>query len=335
MSEVRSSVTGMSVLPPAPFGRMITAMITPFLADGALDEAGAAQLAVRLVDAGNEALVVNGTTGESPTTTDAEKARLVRIVVEAVAGRARVVAGVGTNDTAHTAQLARAAEAAGAHGLLVVAPYYSKPPQAGLALHFTTIADATGLPVMIYDIPGRTGVPVATDTLVQLAEHPRIVAVKDAKDDLAASSWVMARTDLAYYSGTDALTLPLLSIGACGVVSVVSHVATPAIRAMIEAIGAGEVGRAIALHQGLLPAYEGIFRTQGVILAKAALRLAGLPAGPVRPPLVDATPAEVARLRVDLAAATLDVVDPRGAGARQQPSGPPAGFAVVAAGEVS
>jgi 4-hydroxy-tetrahydrodipicolinate synthase len=327
----------MSVLPPAPFGRMITAMITPFHADGALDEAGAARLAAHLVDAGNEALVVNGTTGESPTTSDAEKARLVRIVVDAVAGRARVVAGVGTNDTAHTIELARAAAAAGADGLLVVSPYYSKPPQAGLVRHLTAVADATALPVMIYDIPGRTGVPVATETLVRLAEHPRIVAVKDAKDDLAASSWVLARTDLAYYSGTDVLTLPLLAVGACGVVSVVSHVATPAIRAMIEAFGAGDVVRAIALHRGLLPAFEGIFRSQGVILAKAALTVAGLPAGPVRPPLVDATPAEIARLRADLAAATLDADGPpdppdavprAGSGARN-------GLAVVAAGEAS
>ncbi|SNQ49084.1 dihydrodipicolinate synthase [Frankia canadensis] len=335
MSEVRSSVTGMSVLPPAPFGRMATAMITPFQADGAFDEAGAARLAAHLVEVGNDALVVNGTTGESPTTSDAEKTRLVRVVVEAVAGRARVVAGVGTNDTAHTVELARAAEAAGADGLLVVSPYYSKPPQAGLARHFAAVADATGLPVMIYDIPGRSGVPVATETLVRLAEHPRIVAVKDAKDDLAASSWVLARTDLAYYAGTDVLTLPLLSVGGCGVVSVVSHVATGAMRAMIEAFAAGDARRAIALHRGLLPAFEGIFRTQGAILAKAALKLAGLPAGPVRSPLVDATPAEIAQLRADLAAATLDVVDPPG-----PPGGPahrPArvGFAVAAAGEAS
>jgi 4-hydroxy-tetrahydrodipicolinate synthase len=325
----------MSVLPPAPFGRMATAMITPFQADGALDEVGAARLAEYLVDVGNDALVVNGTTGESPTTSDAEKARLVRIVVEAVADRARVVAGVGTNDTAHTMELARAAEAAGAHGLLVVSPYYSKPPQAGLIRHFTTVADATGLPVMIYDIPGRTGVPVATETLVRLGDHPRIVAVKDAKDDLAASSWVLARTDLAYYSGTDVLTLPLLAVGGCGVVSVVSHVATGAIRAMIEAFDGGDPRRANALHRGLLPAFEGIFRSQGVILTKAALALAGLPAGPVRAPLVDATPVEVSRLRADLAAAVLDVAgppEPVGAPPRRTS---PAGFAVATAGEAS
>lgn len=307
-----ASVAGMSALPPAPFGRMITAMITPFTADGGLDVPGAAALAEHLVDAGNDALVINGTTGESPTTSDAEKDILVRAVRDAVGSRAQVIAGVGTNDTRHTVELAEAAEKAGADGLLVVAPYYNKPPQAGLLAHFRAVADATSLPVMIYDIPGRSGVPVATETLLKLAEHSRIVAVKDAKDDLSASSWVLANTGLAYYSGTDVLNLPLLSVGACGVVSVVGHVASPAIRAMIEAFGAGEVGRAIALHKGLLPAYQGIFRTQGVITAKAALAMAGLPAGPVRSPLVDATEAERAQLHADLAAAVLDPGPPPG-----------------------
>ncbi|MCK9898567.1 4-hydroxy-tetrahydrodipicolinate synthase [Parafrankia colletiae] len=318
MSEVPASVAGMSALPPAPFGRMITAMITPFTTDGGLDVPGAAALAEHLVDAGNEALVVNGTTGESPTTSDAEKDTLLRVVREAVGGRARVIAGVGTNDTRHTLELAGAAEKAGADGLLVVAPYYNKPPQAGLLAHFRAVADATCLPVMIYDIPGRSGVPVTTETLLQLADHPRIVAVKDAKDDLSASSWVLANSGLAYYSGTDVLNLPLLSVGACGVVSVVGHLAAPAIRAMIEAFGAGEVGRAITLHKGLLPAYEGVFRTQGVITTKAALAMAGLPAGPVRAPLVDATEAERARLRADLAAA---VLEPAAGGSAAAPSG--------------
>lgn len=285
---------------------MITAMVTPFTADGGLDLPGAAALATRLVDAGNDALVVNGTTGESPTTSDAEKDRLLRAVGEAVGDRARIIAGVGTSDTRHSIELAGAAEKAGVDGLLVVTPYYNKPPQAGLLAHFGAVADATGLPVMVYDIPGRTGMPVATETLVRLAEHPRITAVKDAKDDLGASSWVLARTDLAYYSGTDMLNLPLLSVGGCGVVSVVGHVATPAIRAMIEAFGAGDVRRAIELHRGLLPTYEGIFRNQGVVMTKAALALSGLPAGPVRAPLVDATEEEIIRLRADLAAAVLD-----------------------------
>src|SRR3954470_24797278 len=285
-----------------PFGRMLTAMVTPFAGDGSLDLDGATTLATHLVDAGNDGLVVNGTTGESPTTTDAKQEAVVRAVAEAVGDRAHVVAGVGTNDTAHTVELARSAEKAGASGLLVVSPYYSKPPQAGLLDHFRQVADATDLPVMLYDIPVRTGVPIATETHLRLAEHPKIVAVKDAKDDLAAASEVLARTDLAFYSGTDVLTLPLLAVGASGVVSVVSHVVTPQMRELIERYQAGDTAGATAIHQQLLPVFEGLFRTQGVILAKAALSLLGLPGGPVRSPLVDATDDEVRTLRADLAA---------------------------------
>jgi 4-hydroxy-tetrahydrodipicolinate synthase len=292
-----------------PFGRVLTAMITPFARDGSLDTEAAQRLASHLVDVGgSDGLVISGTTGESPTTTDEEKDRLLRAVVEAVGDRARVVAGVGSNDTAHTVHLARSAERAGADGLLVVSPYYSKPPQEGLFRHFWTVADATDLPVLLYDIPGRTAVPIATETLVRLAEHPRIRGVKDAKDDLGASSWVMARTDLAYYSGTDMLNLPLLSVGAVGFVSVVSHVVGTRLRAMLDAHERGDVAAALDLHRGLLPVYTGMFRTQGVIMVKAALRLLGLPgAGPTRPPLVDATDDEVARLREDLAAGGVDV----------------------------
>jgi 4-hydroxy-tetrahydrodipicolinate synthase len=280
-------------------------MVTPFTRDGALDVEGAQRLATHLVDSGNDGLVVNGTTGEAPTTTDDEKGRLVRAVLEAVGDRAQVVAGVGTNDTRHTIELARQAEAAGAHGLLVVTPYYSKPPQAGLHRHFTAVADATALPVMVYDIPARTGVPVQTETLVRLAEHDRIVAVKDAKDDLGAASWVLARTDLAYYSGTDMLNLPLLSVGAVGFVSVVGHLVSGELRQLLEAFVAGDTVKAREIHQRLLPVYTGVFRTQGLILTKAALNLLGLPAGPVRPPLVDATAEQVSELRKDLAAGGL------------------------------
>ena len=198
----------------APFGRLMTAMITPMTPDGAVDYDGAARLAAYLVgDMRNEGLVVNGTTGEAPTTTDEEKARLVRVVREAVGDRATVIAGVGTNVTAHSVELAREAEKAGAHGLLVVTPYYNKPAQDALAAHFTAIADATALPTLIYDIPGRTGTAVATDTLVRLAQHPKIVGVKDAKGDLAATSQVLARYDLAYYSGDDPMNLPLWALG--------------------------------------------------------------------------------------------------------------------------
>jgi 4-hydroxy-tetrahydrodipicolinate synthase len=289
--------------PAAPFGTVLTAMVTPFHEDGSLDTEGAATLAEHLVAAGNDGLVVNGTTGEAPTTTDDEKERLVRAVVEAVGDRASVVAGVGTYDTATTCELARQAEKAGAHALLVVTPYYSKPPQAGLLRHFTTVADSTGLPGMLYDIPARTSTAIATETLLRLAEHERIVAVKDAKDDLAAASHVLANTGLAYYSGTDVLNLPLLSVGACGFVSVAGHLFARQLRELADAFFAGDVAGATRIHHGLLPAYAGLFRTQGVITVKAALAMQGLPAGPTRSPLVDATEEQRATLREDLAAA--------------------------------
>jgi 4-hydroxy-tetrahydrodipicolinate synthase len=295
-------MTGPTLSPATPFGRVLTAMVTPFHADGELDTDGAATLAVQLIDAGHDGLVLNGTTGESPTTSDAEKERLIRAVLEAVGDRAVIVTGVGTNDTRHTCELARQAEKAGAHGLLVVTPYYNKPPQAGLYAHFTTVADATGLPVLLYDIPARSGVPIATETLIRLAQHERIVAVKDAKDDLAAASTVMAATDLAYYSGSDLFNLPLLSVGAVGFVSVVGHVVAPQLRDLVDSYVAGDVAHAAAVHRDLLPVYAGIFRTQGVILAKAALALQGRPAGPVRLPLVDATPAQIETLKLDLVA---------------------------------
>ncbi|MDP9613948.1 MULTISPECIES: 4-hydroxy-tetrahydrodipicolinate synthase [Streptomyces] len=285
-----------------PFGRVLTAMVTPFTADGALDLDGAQRLAAHLVDAGNDGLVVNGTTGESPTTSDAEKAQLVRAVVEAVGDRAHVVTGAGTNDTRHSVELARAAEQAGAHGLLAVTPYYSKPPQEGLLRHFTAIADATDLPVMLYDIPGRSGVPIGTETIVRLAEHPRIVANKDAKGDLGRASWAIARSRLAWYSGDDMLNLPLLSVGAVGFVSVVGHLVSPELRAMLEAHLAGDVAKATEIHQKLLPVFTGMFRTQGVITAKAALALQGRPAGPLRLPLVELTAEETEQLKRDLAA---------------------------------
>jgi 4-hydroxy-tetrahydrodipicolinate synthase len=286
----------------APFGRVLTAMVTPFTADGALDLDGAQQLASHLVDAGNDGLVVNGTTGESPTTSDTEKNELLRAVLAAVGDRAHVIAGVGTNDTAHSVALAQQAERGGAHGLLTVTPYYSKPSQEGLYQHFTAIADATELPVMLYDIPGRSGVPIDTETMVRLAEHPRIVANKDAKGDLAAASWAISRSGLAWYSGDDMLNLPLLSIGATGFVSVVAHLVTAELRALLEAHAGGDVTKAAEIHQRLLPVYTGMFRAQGVVTTKTALALRGLPAGPLRLPLVGLGAAETDQLRKDLAA---------------------------------
>lgn len=278
-------------------------MVTPMTADGAVDYDGAAALATHLVDEQrHDGLVISGTTGEAPTTSDAEKDRLLRTVLEAVGDRASVIAGVGTYDTAHTLELARQAEAAGAHGLLVVTPYYSKPPQAGLLQHFRAVADATGLRNLLYDIPGRTGTPIATETLIRAAEHPRIVAVKDAKGDLFAGSQVMTKTDLVFYSGDDALNLAWLAHGAAGMVSVIGHVAGADLHEMIDAYRAGDAGRALAIHRRLLPVIEAIMtRTQGAIAAKAALNLLGLPGGGVRLPLVAADAEFAARLREDLA----------------------------------
>jgi 4-hydroxy-tetrahydrodipicolinate synthase len=289
-----------------PFGRVLTAMVTPFDVAGALDLDAAAQLATYLVDEmANDGLVVNGTTGESPTTSDDEKAELVRAVVDAVGDRAQVLSGVGTFDTVHSVHLAQAAAKAGAHGLLVVTPYYSKPPQAGLLQYFRTVANATDLPVMLYDIPGRTGTAIATETMLRLAEHESIVAVKDAKGDLMASSQVLAETDLAYYCGDDGITLPLLAVGGVGVVGTSTHFSGVATKAMIEAFVRGDVVEAQRLHHRLLPIYRGIFATQGCVLVKAGLALSGRPVGSVRPPLLDATDHEISHLRADLVAAGL------------------------------
>ncbi|WP_020575589.1 4-hydroxy-tetrahydrodipicolinate synthase [Actinopolymorpha alba] len=293
--------------PPAPFGRILTAMVTPFTASGDLDLDAAQRLASLLVDAGNDGLVVSGTTGESPTTTDAEKDALLRAVLEAVGDRAVVVAGAGTNDTRHAIELSQHAEKAGAHGLLVVTPYYNKPPQAGLLAHFRAVADSTGLPVMLYDIPGRTGMPIATETLIQLAEHDRIVAVKDAKGDIAGTTEVLARTNLAYYSGADEWNLALFALGAVGAVSVVSHVASKDYAAMVRAVDAGDLATARAIDRRLVPAYQAIMtRSQGAIMAKAALELLGvIPSRAVRLPLVPATDEQITQLEADLQEAGL------------------------------
>jgi 4-hydroxy-tetrahydrodipicolinate synthase len=289
--------------PARPFGRVVTAMVTPLAEDGTIDLAGAQELAAHLVDReSHDGLVVLGTTGEAPTLSDGEQHAVLEAVVDAVGSRATVIAGVGTNDTAHSVENARRAQDAGAHGLLVVTPYYNKPPQAGLLRHFTTVADSTDLPVMLYDIPPRSVVPIEVETLVRAAEHPRIVAVKDAKGDLGELAWTLARTDLAYYCGEDMLNLPMLAVGAVGVVSVVGHLAGPRLAELIAAVEAGDLVRAREVNASLLPLYTGIFRTQGVIMVKAALRALGLPAGPVRPPLVDATPEQIEQLRADLAA---------------------------------
>lgn len=292
---------------PPPFGRLLTAMVTPFTVAGELDLDAARDLARYLVDVQhNDALVINGTTGESPTTSDAEKAELVAAVADAVGDRARIVAGVGTFDTVHSIHLAQQAAKAGADGLLVVTPYYSRPPQSGLLQHFRAVADACELPVMIYDIPGRSAAAVETATLIELAGHEQIVAVKDAKADLAGSSRVIAEAGLAYYAGDDAMTLPLLSVGGVGVVGTSTHFSGAATLLLIEAYLRGDTAEALRLHRQLLPIYTGIFRAQGVVLVKAGLALQGRPVGGVRLPMVEATAHEISHLRADLAAAGLE-----------------------------
>lgn len=282
-------------------------MVTPFSSEGAVDIEAATSVAEHLVTHGHDGLVVNGTTGESPTTSDREKSDLVRSVAEAVGARAVVTAGVGTNDTRHSVHLAKAAAAAGASGLLAVTPYYSKPTVEGVLAHFTAIADATDLPVLVYDIPGRTGLALSSDTLRRLAEHPRIRGVKDAKDDLFSSAEVLLSTDLAYYSGTDELNLAHLVQGAVGMVSVVGHVAGPQYRAMVEAVDDGNLAGARAIHHQLLPAVRAVMRTsQGAIMAKAAMQLLGvLPNREMRLPLVAARDDMVETLRLGLDAAGL------------------------------
>lgn len=302
--------------PVHPFGTVGTAMVTCFAADGGLDLDATAAVAGHLLGTGHDMLVVNGTTGESVTTSDAEKDAVLHTVLAVVAAhaapgvgprRATVLAGVGTADTAHSVRLARAAAAAGADGVLVNTPYYSKPPQSGLVAHFTAVADATDLPVMLYDIPGRTGVPIATETLLRLSEHPRIVAVKDAKGDIPATTAVLAAGGLTYYSGSDELNLALLAIGAVGVVSVVGHVAGRCYREMVDAVGVGDLATARRTDRRLAPVVRAVMtRTQGAIMAKAALQLAGVVRGrAMRLPLPEATDAEVAELATDLRAAGL------------------------------
>ncbi|MFI2214358.1 4-hydroxy-tetrahydrodipicolinate synthase [Streptomyces sp. NPDC020141] len=274
---------------PRPFGRVLCAMITPFAAGGEPDLDAAARLATRLVAEGCDGLVLNGTTGESPTTSDAEKTALVAAVREAVGPAVPVVAGVGGPDTRRAVELAGAAERAGADGLLAVTPYYSHPPRRAVEAHFRTLADASGLPLMLYDIPARAGVRIGTETLLRLAEHPRIVAVKDCAGDLLASAQVIGRTSLAYYSGCEELNLPLYAVGGAGCVSTVANVAPGPLRAVLDAFDAGDTGRAAELNRLVLPLTELMMASglPGTVTAKALLR-----AGAVRPPLQPADRAE-------------------------------------------
>ncbi len=292
----------------APFGRVLTAMVTPFTPEGELDLDAAQKVATHLVDQGNDGLVVSGTTGESPTTTVAEDGRLLAAVVEAVGDRATVVAGVGTNDTAHSVALAKQARATGADGLLIVTPYYSKPPQSGIVAHVNTVAQAgADVPVMLYDIPGRSGVMLAPQTYVELRQNPLVLSVKDAVGDFNRGAWLMRETGITIYSGDDSLNLGWLAYGASGIVSVVAHAASRQLADMVAAVDRGDLVAARALNDQLLPVDRAMMTvTQGVITAKAVLQIQGvLDHRTTRAPLPEATEDEVAMLRDALAVAGL------------------------------
>ncbi|WP_237200610.1 4-hydroxy-tetrahydrodipicolinate synthase [Rothia nasimurium] len=304
------SQTAQTTVPTAEpiFGRLLTAMVTPFTATGDVDEAATAALATNLVDRGHDGLIVCGTTGEYSTMTDEENERVFRIVKDAVGDRAKIVAGVGSNDTAHTLHLASRAEAVGVDGLLVVTPYYNKPTQTGLEAHFRTVADAVKTPVMLYDIPGRAGIPITPAVYRNLASHENIVAVKDAKADFTAATEVMETTDLAYYSGDDGLTLPWIAMGAVGLVGVTSHVAPEQFRQLIDATVAGDLATAQKIHLDLAPVVRATMsRVPGCVAAKQILTWQGiLPTNTVRLPHVPATDSEMALMREDLAGSILE-----------------------------
>ena len=287
----------------APFGRLLTAMVTPFDKDGAIDWAGVEKLAQHLADTGHDGIAVNGTTGEAPTTKSSEKLEIIKVVKKVVGSKIQVLSGAGDNETAYTVEQAKRSQDAGADGLLVVTPYYNKPPQAGIEAHFRAVAAVTDLPIMMYDIPGRTGVEIESDTIVKLFESVKnIVALKDAKGNIAATSWVIKRCGIPVYSGDDILNLPFLSVGAVGFVSVCGHTVGLQLKAMLDAWFVGDATKALEIHQQLLPVFTGTFRTQGAILTKAAMSLMGLPGGTTRLPLVDATEAQIEQLRKDLTA---------------------------------
>ncbi|MGM7670179.1 4-hydroxy-tetrahydrodipicolinate synthase [Microbacterium sp. A93] len=295
--------------PETTFGTVVPAMVTPFTQDGSLDLEAAQSLANHLVDEGADGLVITGTTGETSTLLDEENIAMFEAVVEAVGHRAKVIAGTGMNDTAHSMHLSQLAAKTGVDGLLLVTPYYNKPNQAGIRAHFETIASATDLPVMLYDIPGRSVMPINPDTLIALAEHPNIVGLKDAKGDFQSTTLVAAQTDLEIYSGEDSLTMPLMTLGAVGVVSVTAHVATRLYRQLVDAMNAGDLAAARQAHFRLDPYQRAVMtHIQGAVSSKLILHWQGLlPSPAVRLPLVQATGEEEAIIRADLAEAGLTV----------------------------
>jgi 4-hydroxy-tetrahydrodipicolinate synthase len=284
------------------FGAVLTAMATPFREDGSLDLDGAQTLARHLFDHGTDTLVVAGSTGESPTLTHDEKRELWRAVIEAARGAGKVVCGTGTYATDDTIELTAMAEELGADGALVVTPYYNKPPQRGLLAHFTKVAESSSLPLILYNIPGRTATRIEHATLLELAAVPTIVAVKDSTGDHEGVSKLIreAPPDFELYSGDDWATFSFMALGAKGIVSVASHLAGDRIREMCELIDAGDPASARKLHDELAPLFSVLFITSNPIPLKAALEMVGLPAGPPRLPLVPATDEERARIRATL-----------------------------------
>ncbi|KGA08544.1 MAG: dihydrodipicolinate synthase 1 [actinobacterium acAMD-5] len=280
------------------FGTVITAMVTPFGVDGKLDVAAIAPLANHLVNLGNDGIVVNGTTGESATVDDDEKLTVLQEVINAVGGKAKVIAGVGSNDTAHSIRLAKDAKRVGADASLIVTPYYNKPSADGLYAHFIAVTEATDLPVMIYDIPGRSAIAIPKDVMMRLAEHPLILANKDARADLAFSTEMIRNSGLQWFSGDDILNLPMLSIGAHGFVSVCGHLVADRLKQMRDAFVSGNVETALKLNQDLVPVYTSVMSTiPGVMAVKAALSLQGHLKNVVRLPLVPANEKQITELK--------------------------------------
>lgn len=290
--------------PARPFGAVLTAMVTPMTDTGEIDLDAAASLARRLVDDGNDGLVLSGTTGEAPATHAPEKAALVRAVVDAVGDRAVVMSGAGSNDTAHAVRMAEQAAEAGADGLLVVSPYYSRPTQEGLYRHFATVADATDLPVMLYDIPGRAGVRIAPATYERIAAHPRVIATKDATGDLTDVPALRAATGLAWYSGDDTLLLPFLAHGGAGIVSVSAHVVAGAFAEVVRRFDAGDHTGALEVFSTTLPVIAAINGAGAqAVMTKAALEILGAHTNrELRLPNVAATDADVTMMRAALVA---------------------------------
>lgn len=281
------------------FGRLLTAMVTPFTAEGEVDYQGASKLALRLVENGSDGLVIAGTTGESPTLSTEEKIRLFSTVVETVGGKATVIAGTGTNDTKKSIELTKEAEKTGVDGIMAVVPYYNKPPQEGLFQHFKAIAETTSLPVMVYNIPGRTGINITPQTMVRLAQIDNIVALKEAAGDLnqAAEMIKLLPKDFLVYSGDDSLTLPIMSVGGAGVISVAAHVVGRRLKTMVDDYVQGRISEAAKTHQELLPLFKVLFITANPIMVKAALQLLGFEVGSLRLPLVEATSEQLEELK--------------------------------------